>query len=58
MKTYSCPQITENLCQPSEIIALSIIDGGSASQDIPVQVKEDNTFTFDWGDMFAGEEND
>jgi len=58
MKTYSCPQIIIDLCYPSEIIALSLIDGGAADQDIPVQVKENSTFASDWGDIFAGNDQD
>lgn len=58
MKTYSVPKITIDLCQVSDIIALSIIDGGSADPDISVQVKEDNAFAIDWGDVLVDEEND
>lgn len=53
MKTYLSPQITEYLCHPSDIIAVSIIDGGSADQDTPVQVREDNVFSSDWDNVFA-----
>lgn len=52
MKKYSCPQITEYMDQPSDIIAVSIIDGGSADEETPVQGR-DNEFMTDWNDMFA-----
>ena len=58
MKTYSCPHITVNLCNPADIMALSIIIVGSADQDIPVQVKEQNTFFKDWSDIFADGSSD
>ena len=58
MKTYSCPQMIVDDAQPSNIIAVSIISGESANQDIPVQVKEDNTFSKDWCDLFADENRD
>ena len=58
METYYSPQITVNLCQPSDIIAVSIINGGFADQDTPVQVKEDNDFFFDWGDVLVNEGNE
>lgn len=55
MKTYSCPKMIVDDAQPSNIIAVSIISGESANQDIPVQVREDNTFSKDWSDLFADE---
>ena len=57
MKTYSRPQITIDLCSPSEIIALSLVAGGAADQDTPVQVK--NYYIIDiWGDSFNTDEDD
>ena len=58
MKTYMCPQIIEDLCHSIDIIAVSLIDGGSASQDIPVQVKENNEFSFCWGDTYEDEDKE
>ena len=57
MKTYQCPHITEDICHPSEIIALSIIDR-QANQDITVQVKENRDFFGGWGDIFPDPEGD
>ena len=56
MKTYKSPQITEYSFFPSDIIAVSIINGGSAGQDTPVQVKDDNSFSTDWGNVFTDED--
>ena len=53
MKEYSCPQITEYMDQPSDIIAVSIIDGGSADEEIPIQGRDNNFIVTDWNDMFA-----
>lgn len=57
MKTYSCPYITENICSPSDIIALSIKDD-QANQDITVQVKEQTDFFYDWCDIFVDKQSD
>lgn len=52
MKKYSCPLIIEYLDEPIDFIAVSIIDGGTADEDTPVQGR-DNEFMTDWGEAFS-----
>ena len=53
MITYISPQISSIWTLPATIIAVSVIDGGSANQEIPIQVKEEDFFHCDWDNFFA-----
>ena len=58
MKSYISPQIDEIQSLPSTIIAVSVIKGGTANPENPVQVKEEPSFSFKWDNVFSDENTD
>lgn len=57
MKRYYSPQLKELLSCTSTIIAVSVINGGSADKDTPIQVNEDSFFEIDWGGAIFENDN-